>query len=430
VHLAARDAPHARTAAERLARAGLDLPLLLQGEGSKNELLERFRRLGNAILIGSQSFWEGVDVRGEALSLVVIDKLPFAPPDDPVLSARIEKLKSEGRNAFMEYQLPRAVINVKQGAGRLIRDETDRGVLMICDPRLITKPYGKRIWRSLPPMKRTRELAEAVAFFAAANARSPEAMNLSTLPGMLPISCRWTARRGRTAQSWLRLHLGRSPDRCKRRSKRAMDAVACRTAGDAPASVFGQHGFRQRGAHLARMARTIAVHRTGGRLPAYRERVLAYAPAVARIRPAAAGVFLGYDFHLGADGPQLIEINSNAGGALLNARLLRAQRACCAAVARMMPAPMPVEETFLAMFREEWRLARGNGHAAQRPLARIAIVDEAPAEQYLAPEFELFRQLFEASGIAALVADPLRADLRRRTPVAAAARSSTWSTTG
>ena len=151
---------------ERLERAGLELPLLIQGEGSKNELLERFRRLGNAILVGSQSFWEGVDVRGEALSLVVIDKLPFAPPDDPVLSARIDRMKAEGRNAFMDYQLPRAVINVKQGAGRLIRDETDRGVLMICDPRLISKPYGKRIWRSLPPMRRTRELGEVLAFFA------------------------------------------------------------------------------------------------------------------------------------------------------------------------------------------------------------------------------------------------------------------------
>ncbi len=151
--------------AERLARDGLELPLLLQGELGKNELLERFRRLGNAILIGSQSFWEGVDVRGEALSLVVIDKLPFAPPDDPVLSARLDRLRSEGRNGFLEYQLPRTVINVKQGAGRLIRDESDRGVLMICDPRLIAKTYGKRIWRSLPPMRRTRELADAVAFF-------------------------------------------------------------------------------------------------------------------------------------------------------------------------------------------------------------------------------------------------------------------------
>ena len=150
----------------RLEDEGHDFPLLMQGEGSKNELLERFRRLGNAVLVGSQSFWEGVDVRGEALSLVVIDKLPFAPPDDPVLSARIEQMKKEGRNAFMEYQLPRAVINVKQGAGRLIRDETDRGVLMICDPRLLSKPYGRRVWQSLPPMKRTKELNTVLDFFA------------------------------------------------------------------------------------------------------------------------------------------------------------------------------------------------------------------------------------------------------------------------
>jgi ATP-dependent DNA helicase DinG len=122
--------------------------------------------MGNAILIGSHSFWEGVDVRGEALSLVVIDKLPFAPPDDPVLAARIDKINKEGRNAFMEYQLPHAVINLKQGAGRLIRDETDRGVLMICDPRLISRPYGRKIWQSLPPMKRTRNLAEVEEFFS------------------------------------------------------------------------------------------------------------------------------------------------------------------------------------------------------------------------------------------------------------------------
>jgi ATP-dependent DNA helicase DinG len=150
----------------RLEDEGHDLPLLMQGEGSKNELLERFRHLGNAVLVGSQSFWEGVDVRGEALSLVVIDKIPFAPPDDPVLSARIEQMKQQGRNAFMEYQLPRAVINVKQGAGRLIRDETDRGVLMICDPRLLSKPYGRRVWQSLPPMKRTKILSDVIDFFA------------------------------------------------------------------------------------------------------------------------------------------------------------------------------------------------------------------------------------------------------------------------
>lgn len=147
------------------AREKLDFPLLLQGESSRTELLERFRRLGNAVLVASQSFWEGVDVRGEALSLVVIDKLPFASPDDPVPAARIEKMNAEGKNAFLEYQLPYAVITLKQGAGRLIRDETDHGVLMVCDPRLVEKQYGRRIWQSLPPFRRTRELGEVVAFF-------------------------------------------------------------------------------------------------------------------------------------------------------------------------------------------------------------------------------------------------------------------------
>jgi len=150
---------------EEFANKGMEYPLLLQGESTRTELLDRFRAHGNAVLVGSQSFWEGVDVRGEALSVVIIDKLPFAPPDDPVLSARIDKMNAEGKNAFMEYQLPYSVITLKQGAGRLIRDETDRGVLMICDPRLITKSYGKRIWQSLPPFKRTKELAEVQAFF-------------------------------------------------------------------------------------------------------------------------------------------------------------------------------------------------------------------------------------------------------------------------
>ena len=145
---------------------GYDFPLLLQGEGPRSELLERFRRLGNAVLVASQSFWEGVDVRGEALSLVMIDRLPFAPPDDPVLAARIDKMNAEGRNAFMQYQVPQAVIALKQGAGRLIRDETDRGVLMICDTRIVNKPYGRKIWQSLPPMKRTRLVADVLSFFA------------------------------------------------------------------------------------------------------------------------------------------------------------------------------------------------------------------------------------------------------------------------
>ncbi len=150
---------------EAFSENGIESPLLLQGECSRTELLDRFRQLGNAVLVGSQSFWEGVDVRGEALSVVIIDKLPFAPPDDPVLSARVDKLNEEGKNAFMEYQLPYSVITLKQGAGRLIRDENDRGVLMICDPRLITKSYGKRIWQSLPPFKRTREIKDVQDFF-------------------------------------------------------------------------------------------------------------------------------------------------------------------------------------------------------------------------------------------------------------------------
>jgi ATP-dependent DNA helicase DinG len=158
-------------AAERLreefGNRKLRFPLFVQGEAGRTELLDRFRAAGNAVLIGSQSFWEGVDVRGEALSVVIIDKLPFSPPDDPVLAARISVMEKKGLNGFMHHQLPEAIINLKQGAGRLIRDETDRGVLMICDPRLISKGYGKRIWQSLPPFKRTRDLEIVREFFAA-----------------------------------------------------------------------------------------------------------------------------------------------------------------------------------------------------------------------------------------------------------------------
>jgi ATP-dependent DNA helicase DinG len=151
--------------AHELLKGRLSFPLLVQGTGSRNELLKRFRALGNAVLLGSQSFWEGVDVRGDALSLVVIDKLPFAPPDDPVLAARIEAARTQGGNPFNDLQLPQAVLQLKQGAGRLIRDETDRGVLMLCDPRLVSKGYGRQILRSLPPMKPTRSLAEVQEFF-------------------------------------------------------------------------------------------------------------------------------------------------------------------------------------------------------------------------------------------------------------------------
>ncbi|HEX7052502.1 MAG TPA: ATP-dependent DNA helicase [Burkholderiales bacterium] len=157
--------------AHELLRGRIGFPLLVQGTGSRSELLARFRALGNAVLLGAASFWEGVDVRGEALSLVVIDKLPFAPPDDPVLAARIEALRSRGGNPFNDLQLPQAVLQLKQGAGRLIRDEADRGVLMLCDPRLVSKPYGRRILAALPPMKLTRELAEVQRFFSSARPR-------------------------------------------------------------------------------------------------------------------------------------------------------------------------------------------------------------------------------------------------------------------
>jgi len=162
--LRAMERGHERLAA-KLAAEGLPWPLLLQGSGSKNDLLERFRRSPHAILVGSQSFWEGVDVKGEQLSVVVIDRLPFNPPDEPVLAACIERINRAGGNAFMDYQIPRAVIALKQGAGRLIRDEADRGALVICDPRLVDKPYGRRIWRALPPFRRTRSLAEVERFF-------------------------------------------------------------------------------------------------------------------------------------------------------------------------------------------------------------------------------------------------------------------------
>ncbi len=145
----------------------LPYPLLVQGEAPRGELLDRFRRLGNAVLIGTASFWEGVDVRGEALSCVIIDRLPFGSPGDPVMKARLEAIRRRGGNPFQEYQLPQAVIALKQGAGRLIRDEADRGVLVLCDPRLITKGYGRTFLQSRPPMTQTRALEAVADFFGA-----------------------------------------------------------------------------------------------------------------------------------------------------------------------------------------------------------------------------------------------------------------------
>ena len=159
---------------DTIEKRGWNYPLLVQGDASRTELLDRFRSYGNAILVGSQSFWEGVDVRGDALSLVVIDKLPFAPPDDPVLAARLDALTKKGLSPFAVHQLPQAVITLKQGAGRLIRAETDRGVLMICDTRLVDKPYGRRIWQSLPPFKRTREIDVVREFFEERTAPSAD----------------------------------------------------------------------------------------------------------------------------------------------------------------------------------------------------------------------------------------------------------------
>ncbi|CAD7853973.1 MAG: DinG family ATP-dependent helicase YoaA [Olavius algarvensis Gamma 1 endosymbiont] len=155
----------------RAAADGLEsrvaYPLLVQGSAPRAELLERFRRLGNAVLLGTASFWEGVDVRGEALSCVIIDKLPFASPGDPVLAARIDALRRRGGNPFWDFQLPQAVIALKQGAGRLIRDDRDRGVLVVCDPRLLSRSYGRAFLDSLPPMLRSRDLEDVQRFFAA-----------------------------------------------------------------------------------------------------------------------------------------------------------------------------------------------------------------------------------------------------------------------
>lgn len=147
-------------------RDELDRPLWVQGETSKRELLEQFVAAGNGVLLGTSSFWEGVDVRGAALSCVIIDKLPFSSPDEPLLQARVEDAQLRGKNPFGTIQLPQAVITMKQGAGRLVRDSRDHGILLICDSRLVTRPYGKTFMQSLPPMQRTRSLATARAFLA------------------------------------------------------------------------------------------------------------------------------------------------------------------------------------------------------------------------------------------------------------------------
>ena len=149
---------------DELKKNEINYPVITQGEGPKSDLLQQFKKHGNAILIGSLSFWEGIDVRGRALSLVIIDKLPFQSPGDPVFESKIKLLSEEGINAFMSMQLPEAIIRLKQGVGRLIRDDHDKGVMVICDKRIIEKSYGIKIWKSLPPFKRTRNESAVINF--------------------------------------------------------------------------------------------------------------------------------------------------------------------------------------------------------------------------------------------------------------------------
>jgi ATP-dependent DNA helicase DinG len=157
-----------RAAAERLgAQLPPEQPLLVQGTAPREQLLRQFRASGRAVLLGTASFWEGVDVQGPALRLVIIDKLPFASPEDPVVRARIEFLNSQGMNAFWAYQLPEAVLALKQGVGRLIRSEADHGVVVICDPRMTRRAYGRIFRSSLPPMSVTRSQGPVLERLAA-----------------------------------------------------------------------------------------------------------------------------------------------------------------------------------------------------------------------------------------------------------------------
>ena len=168
--------------AAQLLEGRIDYPLLVQGAVPRTRLLERFRQAGNAVLLGTGSFWEGVDVRGDALSCVIIDKLPFAAPDDPLLQARMQAIRRSGGNPFYEHQLPNSVITLKQGVGRLIRDVNDRGVMMLCDPRLVTRSYGRVFLESLPDMTRTRRLEIVRRFFAAGAGRQSPASRAPERP--------------------------------------------------------------------------------------------------------------------------------------------------------------------------------------------------------------------------------------------------------
>jgi ATP-dependent DNA helicase DinG len=156
----------AMRAVHALASAAIPYPKLLQGTAPRSTLLTQFRSLPNAVLFATSSFWQGVDVVGEQLSCVIIDKLPFASPGDPITSARLESIVAEGGDAFHEYQVPLAVLTLLQGLGRLLRHRTDRGVLAILDPRLKTMAYGRRFLESLPAAPITHDQADIERFFA------------------------------------------------------------------------------------------------------------------------------------------------------------------------------------------------------------------------------------------------------------------------
>jgi len=151
---------------EELSQDLAGLQVLVQGQGTKRALLRQFLEAPQAVLVGSHSFWEGIDVPGEALQCVLIDKLPFPPPNDPLVEARVKRLEAEGRNAFAEYFVAEAAIALKQGAGRLIRTETDRGLLVVCDPRMAGMNYGRRLRAALPPIELAANEAEALAWLS------------------------------------------------------------------------------------------------------------------------------------------------------------------------------------------------------------------------------------------------------------------------
>ena len=155
-----------KLAAELLASSGLNFTLLVQGSAPRSRLLEEFTRADRAVLLGTATFWEGVDIRGPSLVVVAIDRLPFASPGDPYLQARLELIRRSGGDPFRDYQLPQAVLGLRQGVGRLIRGQGDYGVVVICDPRLEQRGYGKLFLESLPPMPVTHSLSDVEEFLA------------------------------------------------------------------------------------------------------------------------------------------------------------------------------------------------------------------------------------------------------------------------